>query len=109
MNFDEYQGKARATAIYPEKYKVIYPVLGLAGESGEVCEKIKKIIRDNGGIFTDTEFVKLIEKELGDVLWYVANVAFDLGLSLEEIAKKNIDKLQSRKERDVLKGSGDER
>ena len=108
MNFDEYQVKAIATAIYPEKYTIVYPTLGLVGEAGEVAEKVKKIIRDYNAEY-HSGFKKEIAKELGDVLWYVANLADDLDFSLSEIAQMNLDKLTSRKERGTLKGSGDDR
>jgi NTP pyrophosphatase (non-canonical NTP hydrolase) len=109
MNFEEYQTKSRRTALYPnigENY--IYPTLGLAGESGEVAEKIKKVIRDKAGV-VDGETKEMIKKELGDVLWYTAQLATELGLSLDEIAENNITKLASRLERGVLQGSGDNR
>jgi NTP pyrophosphatase (non-canonical NTP hydrolase) len=109
MNFREYQKKSRQTAIYPQAGKnYIYPTLGLAGESGEVAEKIKKVIRDKEGKI-DRETRGEIEKELGDVLWYVSQIASELGLSLENIAKNNIRKLYDRMERGKLKGSGDNR
>jgi NTP pyrophosphatase (non-canonical NTP hydrolase) len=105
MNFNEYQEAAVSTAIYKDKY---YPFLGLAGETGEVCEKTKKLIRDGNGEPTES-YLKDIQKELGDVLWYVANIAHDLGIDLDEVAKTNIEKLKSRQERGVLGGSGDNR
>jgi len=109
MTFEEYQKKSRETAIYPQVGKnFIYPTLGLLGESGEIAEKIKKVIRDDEGKVSE-EKRKEIEKELGDVLWYLAQLATELNLSLEEIAKGNIEKLFSRKERGVLHGSGDNR
>jgi NTP pyrophosphatase (non-canonical NTP hydrolase) len=109
MNFEEYQNKSRKTALYPDVGKnYIYPTIGLAGESGEVSEKIKKVIRDKGGKIDD-ETRELIKKELGDVLWYVSQLASELGLSLDEIAEKNIKKLYSRLERGELHGSGDSR
>lgn len=108
MNFNEYQTDAITTAIYSTDYEIIYPTLGLCGETGEVAEKIKKILRDKNGVFSD-EDKKAIAKELGDILWYIANLANDLELTLEDIAKWNLDKLFSRKERNTLKGSGDER
>jgi NTP pyrophosphatase (non-canonical NTP hydrolase) len=103
MTFDDYQAAAKKTAIYPEQYKVIYPALGLAGESGEVAEKVKKWIRDGK---LDPEAVK---KELGDVLWYIAAVASDLDLSLSDVAQTNVQKLESRQARGTLSGSGDNR
>lgn len=108
MSFNEYQKLARATRIYHDKLMIVYPTLGLAGEAGEVAEKVKKLFRDGDGIITE-EKVSDLEKELGDVLWYIANLASDLGLSMENIAKKNIEKLYSRKERGTLHGEGDNR
>ena len=109
MTFDEYQKESGKTAIYPRRGEnFIYPTLGLVGESGEVAEKVKKIIRDDKGKLNE-EKRKEIEKELGDVLWYLAQLATELKLSLEDIAQLNLRKLQSRKERGVLQGSGDDR
>jgi NTP pyrophosphatase (non-canonical NTP hydrolase) len=109
MTFNEYQEKAKLTAKYPvvaEPY--VYPALGLAGETGEVLEKIKKIFRDEGGKITDEKRQELA-KELGDILWYVATLARELGLSLDEVAQNNINKLFSRMDRGVLHGDGDNR
>ena len=109
MDFDEYQKKSRKTALYPDAgNNFIYPTIGLAGETGEVSEKIKKVIRDKGGKIDD-ETREMIKKELGDVLWYVSQLASELGLSLDDIAEKNIEKLYSRLERGELQGSGDNR
>ncbi len=109
MNFNEYQQKARQTAIYPNKdNNFIYPTLGLVGEAGEVAEKIKKVIRDNNGIITQ-EKKEEIKKELGDVLWYIANLAHELNIDLEDVAGSNIEKLFSRMERDKVHGDGDNR
>ncbi|MEK7598293.1 MAG: nucleoside triphosphate pyrophosphohydrolase family protein [Patescibacteria group bacterium] len=109
MDFEDYQKKSRKTALYPDVGKnYVYPTIGLAGETGEVSEKIKKVIRDKGGKIDD-ETRKMIKKELGDVLWYVSQLASELGLSLDEIAEKNIEKLYSRLERGKLQGSGDNR
>ncbi|MFA6973458.1 MAG: nucleoside triphosphate pyrophosphohydrolase family protein [Parcubacteria group bacterium] len=109
MNFEEYQTKSRRTAVYPNiGNNYIYPTIGLAGETGEVSEKIKKVIRDKNGIM-DEETKMAIEKELGDVLWYVSQLASELGLSLDQVAEKNIEKLASRLERGALHGSGDNR
>jgi len=109
MDFKEYQEKSRKTAIYPGVGKnYIYPTLGLAGEAGEVAEKIKKVIRDKGGKI-DNETREMLKKELGDVLWYVSQIASELDLSLDKIAEKNIEKLYSRMKRGKLQGSGDNR
>jgi len=109
MTFQEYQTESRKTAIYPNKdNNFIYPTLGLAGEAGEVAEKIKKVLRDGNGIVSD-EKREEITKELGDVLWYVANLSTELKINLEDVASKNIEKLQSRQQRNELHGSGDNR
>ena len=102
MTFDEYQEFAKTTAIYSDNAKVVYPTLGLSGEAGEVAEKVKKNIRDGKSL----EGVGL---ELGDVLWYISALADDLGVTLEEVAQANVDKLRSRMERNKIKGSGDNR
>lgn len=91
-----------------DEHKFIYPALGLAGETGEVLEKVKKVVRDHGGV-VKSEVKEQLKKEMGDVLWYLAQLATELDLSLGEIAKSNIEKLESRLERGRLHGSGDER
>lgn len=109
MNFDQYQKLSRKTALYPKRGRnFVYPTLGLVGESGEVAEKIKKVLRDKKGI-VDKKTKREIAKELGDVLWYLAQIATELGLSLEVVAVQNIKKLGSRKIRGKLRGSGDNR
>lgn len=109
MNFNEYQIKARETAVYPNIGNCLYyPALGLAGESGEVAEKVKKMYRDDAGILTP-ERKDAIKKELGDVLWYVAMTAFECDLKMDEVAEFNIDKLHKRKVEGKLHGSGDNR
>lgn len=108
MTINEYQNKAIETAIYGSGSNIIYPTLGLSGEAGEVADKVKKVLRDNDGVFTD-EKKKEIAFELGDVLWYLAALSRDLGYTLDEIAKANLDKLASRKARNVISGSGDNR
>jgi NTP pyrophosphatase (non-canonical NTP hydrolase) len=115
MTLDEYQDQATQFAFY--KGSVIYPTLGLAGEAGEVAEKIKKLMRDDNLDFTNEDLeeyltdeqVHDIALELSDVLWYLANLANDIGYSLEDIADINLHKLHSRKVRGKLKGSGDNR
>lgn len=109
MDFNEYQKKALETAAYSDSYAIIYPALKLSGEAGEVSEKVGKILRDKGGNFKTEGFVEDIKKELGDVLWYIAAMASDLGLTLDEIASHNIQKLADRKNRGVIQGSGDNR
>lgn len=108
MTLNDYQNKALETAVYPDKYRIIYPALGLAGEAGEVADKVKKVIRDKDCIFGNMQKAE-IAMELGDVLWYIATLANDIGYSLNEIATMNYNKLNSRKERGVLGGSGDNR
>ena len=108
-DFDLYQGAAEVTAIYPDKGdNLYYPALGLAGEAGEVCEKIKKIMRDQNGCLTEDN-VEEISKELGDVLWYLSTMATEINRSLSSIAGDNIQKLKDRQERGTIHGSGDNR
>lgn len=107
-DIDLYQQKCLKYAKYPETARIIYPTLGLTGEAGEVSDKVKKVIRDNEGDFTD-EIKKEIMKELGDVLWYCATLAHDLGFSLSDVAFGNIEKLESRLQRNKIGGSGDNR
>ncbi len=106
MKLNDYQHRANETAIYPEGLN--YPILGLAGEAGELCNKYKKILRDKGGEAGTTD-IDHMAKELGDVLWYVAQIATELETDLETIARVNLMKLGDRKDRGVLGGSGDER
>ncbi|MCS6893528.1 MAG: nucleoside triphosphate pyrophosphohydrolase family protein [Deltaproteobacteria bacterium] len=107
MEFKEYQKLSRKTAIYPDKGKNwIYPLLGLAGETGEVLEKFKKMIRDNRGEM-DEQFKRSLALELGDILWYLSNLCTELKLDLEKIAKSNLEKLIERKKKGKIKGSGD--
>jgi len=109
MDFDNYQIEARKTAIYPNKNKnFIYPTLGLVGESGEVAEKIKKILRDKNGTL-DYESKLALKKELGDVLWYLSNLCNELDFSLSDVAKENLEKLNLRLSRGKISGSGDDR
>jgi NTP pyrophosphatase (non-canonical NTP hydrolase) len=108
-SFDEYQKAAEETAVYPGTYNLTYPTLGLAGEAGEVCEKVKKYIRGDYENMPRKEFVDMLKKEMGDVLWYLSAIATDLGISLEEVAVVNIEKLHSRKDRNKIKGDGDDR
>jgi NTP pyrophosphatase (non-canonical NTP hydrolase) len=108
VELSEYQQLSRRTAEYPREAWLAYPALGLAGEAGEVAEHAKKAIRDDGGMVTD-ERRAAMRKELGDVLWYVAQLASELGLELDDIAEANLAKLLSRQRRGVLSGSGDER
>src|SRR6187455_397204 len=107
MNFNDYQTKSRKTAGYPAiGHPVIYPTLGLVNEAGEVAGKIKKVFRDKEGQFSD-ETRDALKAELGDVLWYISQVATELDLSLDEIAEYNIAKLYDRLERGNIEGDGD--
>ncbi len=108
MNFVDYQREARLTANYPViGHGIIYPALGLAGESGEVLDKIKKIFRDHSGDIKPHK--EALIKELGDVLWYVSALCDELGTNMEWVAHQNVVKLRDRQERDVIGGDGDER
>lgn len=107
VHLSDYQQRSRATAVYPDAgSNLTYPALGLCGEAGEAAEKVKKAIRDDGGELT-AERREALAAELGDVLWYVAQLATEAGLELDEIARQNLDKLLSRQSRAVLQGSGD--
>jgi NTP pyrophosphatase (non-canonical NTP hydrolase) len=109
LTFNDYQSMAGETAIYEGQGELIglmYVGLGL-GEAGEIQGKIKKLHRDGG--YGDPEKMEKIADELGDLLWYVANTASELGYDLNTIAERNLNKLNSRKERGVLGGSGDNR
>ena len=109
MNFNDYQQKSRATAQYPAiGHPVIYPTLGLVNEAGEVAGKIKKIFRDKQGNIGETER-EALKAELGDVLWYIAQVATELDLPLDEIAEANLAKLLDRQARGKIQGDGDNR
>ena len=103
MTLSSYQKAASSTAIYPTQHAITYPALGLAGEAGEVANKVKKIIRDGK---LDKAALK---GEIGDCLWYIATLCRDLNIDLGDVAKANLEKLQDRKARGTLKGSGDNR
>ena len=109
MELNQYQDKSRKTARYPNTgNNPIYPTLGLAGEAGEVADKVKKVLRDNNGLFNIEEKEK-IKLELGDVLWYIAQLSSELGFTLEEVALENLKKLKSRSIRGKISGEGDNR
>jgi NTP pyrophosphatase (non-canonical NTP hydrolase) len=111
VDFSEYQKAAAKTAIYPDRGKpvgLMYAALGAAGEGGEIADKVKKLWRDHGAELTP-EFIDALDGEIGDELWYLAEIATHIQRDLGEIAARNIAKLYSRKERGVLGGSGDNR
>ena len=107
-DFNAYQRSASRTAIYPDEHRILYPALGLAGEAGEVANKVKKLIRDGPDGRPD-DWREQISSEIGDVLWYCAALATDLNLTLGMIAAQNEKKLSARKQAGTLGGSGDER
>jgi NTP pyrophosphatase (non-canonical NTP hydrolase) len=108
-DFNRFQQDAVRTAVYPDLGRnLYYPSLGLASEAGEVCGKIKKIMRDKNGVATKTD-TEAISSELGDVLWYVAMIAYELNVPLDSIAEDVLRKLEDRKKRGVIQGSGDTR
>ena len=109
MDLNQYQDKSRATARYPNVGKnPIYPTLGLSGEAGEVADKVKKVLRDKNGVFGENEKEE-IKMELGDVLWYIAQLSSELGFDLNDVALDNLAKLSSRSNRGQISGSGDNR
>ena len=103
MTLSSYQKAASGTAIYPTQHAITYPALGLAGEAGEVANKVKKIIRD--GKLDKPALVA----EIGDCLWYIAALCRDLNVDMEDVAKANLEKLYNRKQLGTLQGSGDNR
>lgn len=104
MNLNEYQRAAATTAIYPKSSGITYTIVGLCGEAGEIAGKYSKSIRDDIPVNKDD-----LTKELGDVLWFVAMLAYEFNISLDEVGTKNIEKLVDRKERNCLSGNGDNR
>ena len=109
MDFKDYQEESRSTAVYPViGHGVIYPTLGLTNEAGEVAGKIKKLFRDKDGLIGLDDKTAL-ESELGDVLWYLAQVATELELSLDRVAVRNLEKLLDRQARGKIRGDGDDR
>lgn len=150
LNFNTYDQFVRKLAVYPPEVEGLYPLIGLAGETGELIEKIlpnifnpilssrmlligihlsniadagialeklKKDLRKNG-LVEDEKVIPItvtedqregIKKELGDILWYMAATAQAFGFSIQDVAQTNMDKLNSRLERGVVKGSGDNR
>ena len=108
MTFEEYQRRAAETAQYAAAAALAYVALGLASEAGEVAGVAKRLIRDDGGVITEARR-EAMRQELGDVLWYVARIASEWGLSLENVAQGNLDKLADRAARNVIKGEGDAR
>ncbi len=109
LTLDEYQRAAGRTAAYPNRgNNLVYPVLGLASEAGEVAGKLKKVIRDQNGHLSPEQRQRLLD-EVGDVLWYVAAICTELETSLEAVARTNLDKLASRAGRGVIGGDGDHR
>ena len=107
-DLDMYQQVAKQTAIYPREQAIIYPTLGLTGEAGEVANKVKKIIRDDGNKINES-LVQEISAEIGDCLWYISVLADDIGCKLSDIANANLVKLANRKEKGTIHGSGDKR
>jgi NTP pyrophosphatase (non-canonical NTP hydrolase) len=111
--FEQYDAFVKSMKAYPEKFAIIYPALGLSGEAGEIAEKVKKWIRDDGNDATSSQISDerrhALLMELGDPLWYITSLAADLGFALQDVVDANEKKLTSRKERGVLQGSGDNR
>ena len=103
ITFSKYQKQTGKTAVYPEETPLQYLALGVTGEAGEIADKIKKKERDGE---LDREE---LSKEIGDVMWYLAQLASELDKDLSEVAQENIEKLQDRAERDKISGSGDNR
>lgn len=108
-NFDVYQRESRKTwSLIAMDHAIVYPTMGLVNEAGEVAGKVKKIFRDRGGEISEADR-QALKDELGDVLWYLAQICTELDLSLQEVAEANLVKLFSRLERGQIKGDGDNR
>jgi NTP pyrophosphatase (non-canonical NTP hydrolase) len=108
-NFDTYQKESRKTwNVIPMNHSIVYPTMGMVNEAGEVAGKVKKIFRDRGGEISEADR-QALKQELGDVLWYLAQICTELDLSLQEVAEANLIKLFSRLERGQIRGDGDER
>ncbi|PJE23621.1 MAG: hypothetical protein CK431_10215 [Mycobacterium sp.] len=113
-DFVAYQRNTARTAIYPgagDSYSysgLSYVTLGLVGEAGELANKVKKIARDSQSLIASVDRARLAD-ELGDVLWYVSQMATQLGFDLDSIASANLNKLADRQRRGTLQGSGDRR
>ena len=108
-NFDVYQRESRKTwNEIPMNHSIVYPTMGMVNEAGEVAGKVKKIFRDRSGEITEADR-QALKQELGDVLWYLAQICTELDLSLQEVAEANLNKLFSRLERGQIRGDGDER
>ena len=111
MNFTDYQQATARTAIYPSNSPIealSYVTMGLVGEAGEIANKVKKILRDNDGVVTDG-YRRAIGGEIGDVMWYLSQLATELDYELEWLAENNLNKLRLRAENGTLQGSGDNR
>lgn len=108
MHGSEYQANAKKTARYPREHAIYYVAMGLAGEAGELINKIKKIIRDDNNQLT-AERKEQIKQELGDLMWYIAMICEETGLSLDEVMEANNKKLLGRVERGTIGGDGDNR
>ena len=108
LTFTKYQEKASATAVYPAAMKVLYPAMGLPSEVGEFLNKLKKVYRDDEGVLTADKRAEL-QDEMGDILWYIAQLCNDLDISMEFAAATNLLKLKDRQTRNKLQGSGDTR
>jgi NTP pyrophosphatase (non-canonical NTP hydrolase) len=107
--FSDYQRESRKTwMLVRTDHPIVYPTLGLVNEAGELAGKVKKIFRDKQGVISDQDREELT-LELGDVLWYLAQICTELDVSLDDVAEANIDKLRSRLERGAIQGEGDHR
>lgn len=108
MTGNEYQTLAERTNLVTGEKALYYATLGLVGEAGEVANKVKKVIRDDGGVITE-EKKSIVRKELGDIMWYIARLCSELGYSLDDVMQENLDKLALRQQQGKIKGDGDNR
>lgn len=108
MEINDYQKWTEKTALYPKEASLLYTTLGLVGEAGEVANVVKKVLRDDNNVMTEEKRNKIIA-EMGDVMWYMARLAETIGVPMTEVLQLNKEKLESRLERNVISGSGDNR
>jgi NTP pyrophosphatase (non-canonical NTP hydrolase) len=108
MDFANYQFRSGLTAVYPKDKALEYLSLGLVSEAGEVAGKVKKIIRDHNSELTEEQSL-MLQAEIGDVLWYIAELCTTLKVNMATVARQNVDKLAKRKESNTIHGSGDNR
>ena len=108
LDFKEYEKVAMSTKVGWNNNEILYPLIGMCGETGEVADKIKKVLRDKNGDFSEDDRIEIL-KEIGDTLWYMTALCHDLGYSLEDAANINLSKIVKRRAENTIHGEGDNR